>query len=298
MSTRVNSYWALLAVSAVVVSIRIGSAAPSQNNAPSRLTFAAASVRSGGLDGGSPLKCKGRDGELVGSGMMIPETPVPQGRCTAGNASLLDLVAMAYSSSLAVTVVGLPSGLPKSYQVQAVAENPSQATKGELRQMLRALLEDRFKAKVRIETKQADGYVLTIARGGIKFKANPDAQELLPVLGPVSLEPPIVRDGVMRGLVQGNFKMARFAYFLEDSLGIPIIDKTNLPGIYDMTLKISAIFPRDSDGTRAGPGAQVRIQYDPPLPRALEEQLGLHLERSEIQVETLIVDRLEKPTDN
>jgi uncharacterized protein (TIGR03435 family) len=108
----------------------------------------------------------------------------------------------------------------------------------------------------------------------------------------------------MPSLIKGNFKMERFAsYFLSDQLGMPVIDKTNLLGIYDITLKVDTLLLRGlveggQEGRRSGPDQKLDFEFNPPLPRALEEQLGLHLERSKVQVETLVIDHLEKATEN
>jgi len=56
------------------------------------------------------------------------------------------------------------------FQIEAVADDPEHVTKGELKLMLQTLLEDRFKARVHLESREVDGYALTIAKSGIKFK--------------------------------------------------------------------------------------------------------------------------------
>jgi uncharacterized protein (TIGR03435 family) len=124
------------------------------------------------------LHCRGIDGELFAQQNVQQPGTAPMGRCT-GTVAALDLILSAYSSPAYdgfVPTIGLPNEFDVSgpdstlYQIQAIAPNPSRVTKAELQQMLRSLLEDRFKLKARYETREIDGLHLTVAGSGIKFK--------------------------------------------------------------------------------------------------------------------------------
>lgn len=295
---------AFLLLAAAIVTAALpnpaGSATFRQNNTPSpRLRFAAVSVRPGPADGWDLLKCKGLDGEISSPGFMVPvPPPAPLGRCMAGNVLLVGVVVAAYASTPDIEVIGFPLDKLTSYQIQAVADDPSRVTKAELQQMLQSFLEDRFKAKVHREMRQAEGYLLTVAKGGIKFQETSDV-EGPPVLAPASRELVFTEDGVMPSLVQGNFTMPSFAFnFLKAYLGMPVADNTGLPSVYHIKLKVDAVFPGFQEGARGGPGQRSLPEFNPPLPKALEDQLGLHLERAKVQVEVLVVDHLEKATEN
>jgi len=56
------------------------------------------------------------------------------------------------------------------YQFQAVAPDPSRVTKAELQEMLQTMLRDRFNLRSHRETRQLDGFLMVVAKGGIKFK--------------------------------------------------------------------------------------------------------------------------------
>jgi uncharacterized protein (TIGR03435 family) len=71
-------------------------------------------------------------------------------------------------------------------------------------------------------------------------------------------------------------------------LGQPVVDRTGLTGLYDIDFKAAP------PAGRVG-GAQSEL---PPISTALEDQLGLKLERARGQVDVLIVDRIQMPTDN
>ena len=51
------------------------------------------------------------------------------------------------------------------------------------------------------------------------------------------------------------------------------------------------------EGRRGGGGVN-GLEFRPPLPKALEVQLGLHLERAKVPLESLVVDHVEKATEN
>jgi uncharacterized protein (TIGR03435 family) len=72
---------------------------------------------------------------------------------------------------------------------------------------------------------------------------------------------------------------------------VPIKDHTGLQGHYDAVLEIApAGLPRNPD-----PGDEVGA---PPLPTALEKQLGLKLNKQRDQVDTFVIDHIGTLTEN
>jgi uncharacterized protein (TIGR03435 family) len=86
------------------------------------------------------------------------------------------------------------------------------------------------------------------------------------------------------------------ATVLSDVFGRPVINRTELKGLYDFGLKWTADVPPGP----LPPG----VQLPPPDPSApslvtaLQEQLGLKLESSKGPVEVLVIDSVQKPTEN
>ena len=84
--------------------------------------------------------------------------------------------------------------------------------------------------------------------------------------------------------------MATLAAQLRQAVGgAEVIDKTGLAGYYAVKIEYS---PVGATGANAAP---------PDLPTiftALPEQLGLKLEPTRAQVEFLVIDRIERPTEN
>lgn len=156
----------------------------------------------------------------------------------------------------------------------------------QVRAMMQKLLAERFQLSFHREKKELPAFVMTVAKGGPKL-AKDETGGLLPGFGgrgPGSI-------GVR------NSSMAEFAGFLQARiLDRPVVDQTGLPDKYDFTLTW-----RPDQLPPQGPNA-------PPLPADLEsrsdlftavqEQLGLKIESSRAPVEVLVIDRVEKPSEN
>jgi uncharacterized protein (TIGR03435 family) len=290
-----------------------------------RPKFAAASVRlwpspvdnpgaqpRRGTPGASPtsINCLGVDGLLVPAGVPEPNgvTPPRRGRCTAVRVPISQLVVAAFASSPLSSLVGFSlsdrSGAPQTVQIEAVADDPERVTKGELQQMLQSLLVDRFKARVHFEMKEVDGYVLTIAKSGIKFKetegevAPGSCQGLntFSLSGQCRVEPLVAR--LERALWGPTYEI--------DAPRVRLLDKTGLTGTYDIRFFVED--PRLAEGGGGGgargPGGGGQtpvpreLKFSPPIPKAVEDQLGLHLEPVKVQVQNIVIDHLELPTEN
>ena len=272
-----------------------------------RLRFAAASVRplpspldqAGNRVPGVPtrqitlIKCLGVDGQLWVPFYAQDPTPPRRGRCTGQGVRVDMLVVTAYASSPLVSLsgfrlVGYDNPMPAVVQIEAVAGDPERVTKGELQQMLQTLLADRFKARVHFETRELDGFVLTIAKSGIKFKEIPG--EATPAAcgrpNPYSASGPCTMQMVVKRL--------------GDAVRVPIDDKTGLTGTYDIDFFLEdPLSAANAPGVRGGGGQNPGpLQFSPPVPKAVEDQLGLHLEPGKVQVEFIVVDHLELPTEN
>ena len=90
-----------------------------------------------------------------------------------------------------------------------------------------------------------------------------------------------------RGSIEGNgWSVANLIKFLSQTLDRPLIDKTNLTGLYDFKLQWSP---------ELGPATS---PDQPGLFTAIQEQLGLKLQSAKDPVEVLVIDSVQKPTEN
>jgi uncharacterized protein (TIGR03435 family) len=176
--------------------------------------------------------------------------------------------------------------------------------------MVQSLLEDRFRLKVHRETREVPVYELMFAKAGnagpkLKLSADqgPVEDGALPQPGPGGPAPRgSLRLNPERGYLEGNgIPVAELAHILSEQgvLSRPVIDKTELKGLYDFKLEWT---PEPGLGTVAsGVSEPPPLFADisrPSIFTAIQERLGLKLESVRRPVEVLIVDRAEKPGGN
>ena len=174
-------------------------------------------------------------------------------------------------------------------KVEGVQGRLSQAQHGA---MLRVLLEDRFQLKVRRETKEMPIYALVVEKGGSKVTLHTG-------------EPPPPGQGIRQGRGLFSVKKGGIALLsaqLERQLWRVVIDKTGLQGEYDYTLEWT---PEAGQGGPESlglpPQAEPAAPADskgPSIFAALQEQLGLKLESQKGPVEIIVIERVEKPSEN
>lgn len=162
------------------------------------------------------------------------------------------------------------------YDIQAKADAPT--TEQQMRLMVRQLLADRFRLSFHRETRDMRAYALTVARGGHKL------HESLPGTKPV-------RQNTSVSTIAKGLTIQEFADFLAGPLKTPIMDQTGLTGRYDFVLDFTNYLP---------PGGPRGLDdFLDAIPATLQGELGLKLERqSKIPIEVMVVDHLEKPSEN
>jgi uncharacterized protein (TIGR03435 family) len=147
-----------------------------------------------------------------------------------------------------------------------------------VRQRLQALLADRFQLALRHEMREQTVYVLAVAKGGPKMKESANQSESAFIKrgrGQIT-----ARGAQMEGLIR----------FLAIDVQRPITDRTGLTRHYDFTLEWTPDPPANAESHKDSPDAS-----GPTVFTALQEQLGLRLESQKGPVETLVIDRAEKP---
>jgi uncharacterized protein (TIGR03435 family) len=228
--------------------------------------------------------------------ILAPPVVVPTGRCVGQPSDIRELIAVAYGIPRRDVLGGpewtqaLPgSGRVQRWNIEAKAEDITHVTKEQLQQMLQSMLADRFKLKFHKMSQEVEGYALIVARGGPKLKEITDEEEL-----PHDEGPPIGPAGADI-VLKGKSRLHSLADWLS-SFGPPIIDRTNLPGIYEYTFRLHQ--PPPVGGGQRGAGGGGGDGFDPPLNVALQEQLGLTLQKAGIPVDAIVIDEVEKPSEN
>jgi uncharacterized protein (TIGR03435 family) len=166
----------------------------------------------------------------------------------------------------------------RRFDVRAKAGD--RVTDATLRLMLQNLLATRFKLQLHREQKMISVYELVVAKGGPKLPT--DEAATLPPIYPKESLPRVVEGSFLFR----NVSLPDFAQQLTELRGIdfPVIDRTGIPGVYDITLKGAASALIDPNG--------------PSLLTLIQEQLGLKLVSAKDSLEVVVVDHAEEPTAN
>jgi uncharacterized protein (TIGR03435 family) len=240
----------------------------------------------------------------------VRSSPARNGRYDIKNATMVDLARIAYGFD-PDKVLGGPNWLELD-RFDVAAKVPASATPETQKQMLQALLEDRFHLVVRKETRPLPTFSLTVGKklqlkeaegteeagchpksssgasgpGGIIFTTmDSSGKQTTIALGP----------GMTIQMMCRNMTMDAFASSLRGMLGAnlgsnPIRNETGLKGAFnfDLSYSMQMIGPIASDT-----GERISINT------ALEKQLGLKLEERQVPTPVLVVESVNrKPTEN
>ncbi len=243
------------------------------------------------------LNTSGRDGGTIG----------PKGdRLVATNVTLKTLLSYAYLPPngllLNSQIVGGPDWANTDhFDIQAKPEGnapvlPNEPTKT----MLQSLLEDRFQLKAHQETRDLPVYSLVLVKSGPKLSADqtpPDPRQSF-ISFVSSAEPvgPLPR-GAMRiitgpsstTLTGTAVSISKLVSLLQGRSDRVIVDKTDLSGLLDFHLEFS------QDLGTASPDAG-----DPALPSLFTavQEIGLKLESAKAPLEVLVIDSVQKPSED
>ncbi len=204
---------------------------------------------------------------------------------TAFNQTLKQCIAAAYGLPVAL-ISGGPAWVDSDrYEIVALGPGETRPSAAENILRFQNLLTDRFKLRFHRERKQLAVYNLIVGRSGPKMPEStldPAKSNLL--IGPSPRGGPL--------LPARAATMQRFASALQDILDRPVIDKTGLTKRYDFDLEFSP------EGTLLAPPAGVPVAGDSADIFTAIQSIGLKLERGTGEVEVIIIDHAEKPTDN
>jgi uncharacterized protein (TIGR03435 family) len=164
----------------------------------------------------------------------------------------------------------------------------------EQQHMVLVMLTERLNFKSHWETKEGSIYNLVLAKNGPKFRAAgslPPSAEELKNFGDHPIPPLYQRGDGRRGYeyVAHGCSMEALAGTLGAHMGTPVVDKTGLTGTYDFLLQYHGARPnRENDDPSVWPA----------LLDAVPDQLGLKLEPAKGSIPKLVIDHIEKPSEN
>lgn len=209
----------------------------------------------------------------------------------ARNYPLRLLIAAAYNLNIQA-VSGGPAWIDADrYEIVAQSPGEVRPTLDEQMTMLRKLLADRFGLTFHRTPKELPLYALTIVANGPRLKESPLSPDSSPEGSPplaFVIFPELVR---LPGRNATTQELA--AVFQRAALDRPVLDQTGLLGRYDFDLEFApdeslfgGALPRNVDTSR------------PTFFTAIQEQLGLKLVATKGQVDSIVIDRIDRPSEN
>jgi len=201
-------------------------------------------------------------------------------RFTIRNESIANLLSFAYSVHPRQIVDAPDSLFHDRWDIEGKTDTPGEPSLRQQQEMVQKLLADRFQLKFHHDRRELSVYAIRIAKGGPKLKpaANPAAEPDQQGNG----------HGTEQTITYTSADMANFILGEQFFLDRPIVDQTGLTGRYDFSFRYNTDDSHPSDDPNAAPG----------LFTAVQEQLGLKFEPVKAPADVIVIDRIERPSEN
>jgi uncharacterized protein (TIGR03435 family) len=220
---------------------------------------------------------------------------LPGGRIELPGMTVQNLIVYGYGVQERM-IVGGPKWTD-SDRFDIVAKAPPDTPMATMRLMIQNLLAERFKLAIHREDKLSPAYVLTLGKRELKLhEGNGGRQDCSWSM----------LEGGLRKRTCHNLSMTEFAAMLPGWGGIgidlPVIDQTGLKGAYDFELEVGIMMGgagmgRPEGGGRGGDAPAQMTDSGPTIFNALDK-VGLKLESRKMPVPAVVIDKVERPTDN
>ena len=242
----------------------------------------------------------------------------PGGRFTATNVPARQLILMAYQIQ-PFQIAGAPDWTTtERFDIVAKGSGPlapaAPGTPGPIQAMMKSLLADRFMLVAHLEKREMPIYALVKARSDGKLGSQLTASTVDcatvnagrrggPPPAPPNFNGPAPQCGMMvrpGGVKAGGVPITQIIQLLSQNVQRIVVDRTGLTGNFDIDLSWTPDQIPQARGD-APPGAPALPPIDPNGPSlftALQEQLGLKLDSTRGPVDVLVIDKVERPTED
>ncbi len=240
----------------------------------------------------------------------------PGGRFTGVGVTVVTLIRQAYEM-LPDQVINAPEWITSErYDIVAKAPDGVEAFSA-MAPLLRSLLRDRFGFNAHTETREMPVVDLVLARRDRKLGPKLEQSQLdctasmmTPARAenadgrrgaapaPPSDQPPCAQMGTPGRRVMRGFPIGQLARMLGAEINRPVINKTGLTGTWNLELEFAPEQIPNGSTDALPAGVTLPSADAPSIFTALQEQLGLKLESAKGPVDVLVIDRVEKPTND
>jgi uncharacterized protein (TIGR03435 family) len=187
-------------------------------------------------------------------------------------------------------IAGAPAWLDsQKFDLDGKPDGEGQPSMDQWKTMVQKLMAERFQLKFHHEQKELSVYALVVAKNGPKInksEGDPNA-------------PPSLLFRGLGVLPVRNASMEEFTQVMQMAvLPRPVVDQTGLKGKYDFMLQWT---PDETQFTSLGgvpPNLPEKPDAPPDLFTAIQQQAGLKLESTKAMVDMLVIDKVEKPSEN
>jgi uncharacterized protein (TIGR03435 family) len=211
---------------------------------------------------------------------------------TTTNVTVNWMIKLAYNMH-AHQITGGPAWLDSAkYDTVGRPDTPGQPSRDQMKLMIQKLLADRFQLKFHIEKRELPVYAMVVLKTGAKITPSAGDPNAFPGIG-FGQGPGVLSlvgrnttlDGVANGL-QSNI------------LDKPVVNQTGLTGRYDFLLKFTPDASQVANFGGLAPGNATDPDAPPDIFLAFQQQLGLKLESTKAFVDVIVIEKVERPSEN
>jgi uncharacterized protein (TIGR03435 family) len=168
---------------------------------------------------------------------------------------------------------------------------PGQPNVDQMKMMIQKLLADRFQLKFHFEKRDFSAYAVRIAKSGAKITTSQFDPKGLPGWN-------FGRTASGTTLTFRNSPMSQVTAILQNFLDQPVVDQSGLSERYDFTVTFTLDSAQAVRLGGAPTSAADNPDAAPDLFAAFQQQLGLKLESTKAPVDVMVIDKVEKPSEN
>ena len=207
------------------------------------------------------------------------------------NVTLHDLINLAYWLHPKQITGGPAWTESEKFDMAGKPDAPGQPNVDQMKMMIQKLLADRFQLKFHFEKRDLSVYAITVAKTGAKITTSQDDPKGIPGWG-------FGRTPSGTRVTFRNAPLSQVTAVLQNSMDKPVVDQSGLSGRYDFTVTFT---PDPAQAALIGgppPPAADNPDAAPDLFTAFQQQLGLKLGSTKAPVDVMVIDKVEKPSEN